>query len=183
MNNKTDWVPRAIQGDAEAFQELMHEEKEKLYKLAYVYMRNEADALEVFQETVYKAFLSISTLRKEQYFSTWVTRILIYTAIAQLKKKQKIIPFSPELLMEYETSPAAGGHEEQLDLLEAMDQLEEKYKTVLLLRYYKDYSVKQIAGMLDCPEGTVKTHIHRGLTELKKRLKGAYYDDRTDSLI
>ena len=70
----------------------------KLYKIAYVYMKNEEDALEVFQETVYKAFISIKNLTDEQYFSTWLTRILINTAFDQLKKKKRIIPMEKEFL-------------------------------------------------------------------------------------
>ena len=89
MTTKLKLVARAKKGDADAFQALIHEEKEKLYKMAYVYMRNEDDALEVFQETVYKAFESIATLKNNDYFSTWVTRILINTAIALLEKETK----------------------------------------------------------------------------------------------
>ena len=51
----------------------------------------------------------------------------------------------------------------QMDFLQAMDEIEEKYKTVLLLRFYEDYTVKQISTFLECPEGTVKTNIRRGL--------------------
>ena len=101
MTTKRKLVVRAKKGDAEAFQALIHEEKEKLYKMAYVYMQNEDDALEVFQETVYKAFKSIATLKNNDYFSTWVTRILINAAIALLKKKQKIVPLSNEILENY----------------------------------------------------------------------------------
>ncbi|MDT3428722.1 RNA polymerase sigma-70 factor (ECF subfamily) [Paenibacillus forsythiae] len=182
MSTTADLVPRAMRGDPDAFQALIHEEKEKLYRMAYMYMRNEADALEVFQETVYKAFKSISSLQNSRYFSTWLTRILINTAISYLKKNRKITAMSPEVLEHigdsYQHQP-----EDQLDLLQAIGTLEEKYKTVLLLRYYKDYSLKQIAEVLDCPEGTVKTNIHRGLSVLRNKLKGAACDDPRDSFL
>ncbi|MGG4456213.1 sigma factor [Brevibacillus porteri] len=86
MNKKLGLVARAKTGDSEAFQMLMHQEKANLYKMAFVYTRNEEDALEVFQETVYKALISISTVKDDQYFTTWLTRILINTAIAYLAK-------------------------------------------------------------------------------------------------
>ena len=146
MTTKLKLVSRAKKGDADAFQALIHDEKEKLYKMAYVYMRNEDDALEVFQETVYKAFESIATLKNNDYFSTWVTRILINTAIALLKKKQRIVPMSNEII----ESMGDTGHlkqDVQMDLLQAMDEIEEKYKTVLLLRFYEDYTVKQISNV------------------------------------
>ena len=70
-----------------------------------------------------------------------------------------------------------------MDLLQAMDEIEEKYKTVLLLRFYQDYTVKQIATFLECPEGTVKTNIRRGLEILSTKLKGVYSDDRQNSIV
>ncbi|WP_442600610.1 sigma-70 family RNA polymerase sigma factor [Paenibacillus sp. KN14-4R] len=182
MNAKLDLVSRAKNGDSEAFQILMQEEKEKLYKMAYVYMRNEEDSLEVFQETVYKAFKSISTLQDNQYFSSWLVRILIHTAIANLKKKRKVVSMSPEML-ENVGEPNSLKLEDQIDLLQAMEQLEEKYKTVILMRFYKDYTIKQISTCLECPEGTVKTNLHRGLIKLKALLKGAYTDERKSSFI
>lgn len=183
LTTKLKLVARAKKGNAEAFQALIHEEKEKLYKMAFVYMKNEDDALEVFQETLYKAFASIASLKKNDYFSTWITRIMINTAIALLNKKQKVIPMSNEL---FENMGDTTGHlkqEDQLDLLQAMDEIEDKYKTVLLLRFYEDYTVQQIATFLNCPEGTVKTNIRRGLALLKKKMKGVYVDDRQNSIV
>jgi RNA polymerase sigma-70 factor, ECF subfamily len=162
-------VRRAIKGNKKAFQELMEEEKTKLYKIAYVYMKNEADALEVFQETVYKALISIHNLKEERYFSTWLTRILINTAVDLLKRKKRIIPMERDAL-ERKSSPYIQS-EKYPELLEAVMELDEKYKEVLILRFYKDYTVKEIANFLDCPEGTVKTNIHRGINFLRGKMK------------
>ncbi|TQK62481.1 RNA polymerase sigma (SigV) subunit [Brevibacillus sp. AG162] len=182
MNIKLGLVARAKAGDSDAFQMLIHQEKANLYKMAFVYTRNEDDALEVFQETVYKALISISTLKDDQYVTTWLTRVLINTAIAYLAKKRKVISLRKDMI-ENVRDTGSVRLEERIDLLEAMEELEEKYVTVLLLRFYKDYSVKQIAETLDCPEGTVKTNIHRGLTLLKKKLKGEYFDERKNSCL
>ncbi|BAQ09020.1 RNA polymerase sigma factor sigv [Bacillus sp. OxB-1] len=182
MTTKLKLVARAKKGDTEAFQALIHEEKEKLYKMAFVYMKNEEEALEVFQDTIYKALKSIASLKQDAYFSTWITRILINTAIASLRTKQKVVPLSPEI-MESLGESSSPESEDHMDLLQAMDEIEEKYKTVLLLRYYQDYTVSQIAMLLDCPEGTVKTNIRRGLTILRTKLKGVYLDDRQHSSI
>lgn len=72
--------------------------------------------------------------------------------------------------------------DEQLDLWEALRRLEEKYKTVLLLRFYQDLTVNEISRILDCPEGTVKTNIRRGLHRLRQQLKGAYIDEWVQSV-
>jgi RNA polymerase sigma-70 factor (ECF subfamily) len=162
-------VQRAKKGNNKAFQELIEKEKVKLYKIAYIYMKNEEDALEVFQETVYKAFISIKNLKDERYFSTWLTRILINTAFDLLTRKKRIIPMEREML-ESKIDPYLPS-EKDPDLLQAVIELDEKYKTVLILRFYRDYTVKQIAELLDCPEGTVKTNIHRGVNLLREILK------------
>jgi RNA polymerase sigma-70 factor, ECF subfamily len=73
-------VRKAKNGDKKAFQELIEQEKVKLYKIAYLYTKNENDALDIFQETLYKALSSIQNLKDEDYFSTWITRILINNA-------------------------------------------------------------------------------------------------------
>jgi RNA polymerase sigma-70 factor, ECF subfamily len=164
-----DKVLKAKKGDKNALQDLLLEEKTKLYKIAYMYMKNEDEALEVFQETVCKALSSIQTLRENRYFSTWITKILINTAIEQLEKKKRVIPVE-QVILETKTSPVYL-KENNTDLLEAIKGLDDKYKTVLILRYFKDYSIKQIAEFLHCPEGTVKTNIHRGMDLLRVKLQ------------
>lgn len=182
MKLKSSLVERAKKGDSEAFQMLINKEKEKMYRMAYMYMRNEDDALEVFQESLYKALDSINTLKNNDFFSTWLIKILINTAIAALKKKQKMVPIDNQILNQMVNNDYIQ-IEEHIDLLQAMDKIEEKYKTVLLLRFYQDYTVKQIAIFLECPEGTVKTNIRRGLEILSTKLKGVYFDDRQNSIV
>jgi RNA polymerase sigma-70 factor, ECF subfamily len=177
MQHEEQIVIAAIQGDKLALQDLLKKEKEKLYRMAYTYMKNEEDALEVFQQTVLQAIESINQLREPIYFSTWLTRICINNAIAALKKKKNLVVIDSvvEQLVVNEMSEDLA---QQLDVADALSKLPEKYKTTLLLRFYQDFSVKQIANILDCPEGTVKTNIHRGLSLLKQNLKGVYTDER-----
>ncbi|MCZ8534788.1 MULTISPECIES: sigma-70 family RNA polymerase sigma factor [Psychrobacillus] len=182
MEEKLKLIVRAKRGDAIAFQQLIHLEKEKLYKMAYVYMRNEDEALEVFQETVYLAFKSITKLKNDRYFSTWIIRILINTSISTLRKKKRFVLINEEM---WDNMPGKEMVETdvQIDLMNALNEMDEKYKTVLLLRYYQDYTIQQIAVILGCPEGTVKTNIRRGITVLKEKMKGVYKDDRQNSII
>lgn len=131
-------------------------------------MKNENDALDIVQEAIYKAYISVKTLRETQYFSSWLTRILINTALDFIKKNKRVIPID-----EIESMNTSKVHnvEDSIDLVDAIDRLEEQYKTVVILRYYKDFSIKQIADTLSCPEGTVKTHLHRAIKTLKMDLK------------
>ncbi|WP_257819902.1 sigma factor [Salipaludibacillus agaradhaerens] len=83
-----EFVSKAKRGDIKAFEYLINLEKDKLYRLAFTYVKNEEDALEIFQETVTKALEKISGLKNEQYFSTWITKILINTSMDHLNVKK-----------------------------------------------------------------------------------------------
>ena len=84
-------VKKAKRGDEKAFQELIHHEKNKLYRMAYIYVKNENDALDIVQDAIYKAFICIKSLKNPQYFSTGFTRILINSALDFIKKNERII--------------------------------------------------------------------------------------------
>lgn len=162
-------LAKAKKGSNQAFIDLMQGEKVKLYKMAYIYMKNEQDALDVVQETVAKALANIHSIKEEQYFSTWLMKICMNTALEMLRKSQKVV-YLEESIIEHEKPLFS---EEKMDLLNGIEQLEEKYKTVILLKYYRDLQTKEIAELLNCPEGTVKTNLHRGIQQLKKYvLKG-----------
>lgn len=176
LTEKEELVIKARNGDNLAFQILIEDEQDALYRFAFIYVRNETDAIDIYQQTVCKALTSIHTLKEPAYFSSWLTRILINVAIAFLNKRNKTVLIEQTDLEKIE-DPNQPKVEEQMDLLQVLGELDDKYKTVLLLRYYQDYQVKQIAEMLNCPEGTVKTNIRRGLKVLKNALKGAYVDD------
>ncbi|WP_100011258.1 sigma-70 family RNA polymerase sigma factor [Lentibacillus sediminis] len=161
-------VKKAKRGNDQAFQELIQKEKNKLYRMAYMYVKNENDALDIVQETIYKAYISMKTLKENQYFSTWLTRILINKSLDSIKKNKHVIPIDKiEGIHTTEIHKA----EDHIDLIDAINRLQDQYKTIVILRYYKDYTVKQIAETLDCPEGTVKTHLHRAVKQLKMDLK------------
>ncbi|MEH7451231.1 sigma-70 family RNA polymerase sigma factor [Gottfriedia acidiceleris] len=164
-------INKAKKGDSIAFQELIEEEKAKLYRTAYLYVKDENDALEIVQETVYKAYIAIKNVKEEQHFSTWLIRILINNALDFLKKKSRLIPTNS---LNSFSRIREVQHEENMDLLHAIDQLEPRYKTVVILRYYNDYTIRQIAETLKCPEGTVKTNLHRALSKLKIDLREEY---------
>lgn len=176
MIEKEQLVMKARNGDKLAFQMLIEDEQDALYRCAYIYVRNETDAIDIYQQTVYLAFTSIHTLKEPAYFSSWLTRILINVANTFLNKRNQTVLIEQTELEKIEDTNQPHV-EEKMDLLKALGELDDKYKTVLLLRYYQDYQVKQIAEILDCPEGTVKTNIRRGLNALKSTLKGAYVDD------
>lgn len=90
MNEKEiRWVLKAKEGNKRALSKLLKHYYESLYLLAYRYVKNEADALDVIQEATFKAMTKISQLKKAEYFSTWLNRIVINESYRLLQKRQK----------------------------------------------------------------------------------------------
>ncbi|WP_060203700.1 sigma-70 family RNA polymerase sigma factor [Sporosarcina koreensis] len=176
MPKKERLIKQAIKGDQNALQLLLKDEKDKLYKMAFIHMKNEHDAMEVIQQTILEAIESIHQLRNPAYFSTWITRICINVSLKELRKNKKIVTMESYSIPD--VVEVSGSLEEKLDLTNVLYGLDEKYKSVLVLRFYHDFTVNQIADILGCPEGTVKTNLHRGLALLKTKMKGAYMDER-----
>ncbi|GGE81057.1 sigma-70 family RNA polymerase sigma factor [Priestia taiwanensis] len=167
-------VKKARKGDDEAFEQLISMHQERLYRTAYMYVQNKEDALDVIQETVYKAYMSIEQLKKPEYFLTWLTRILIHHAYQVLNEKKKVMNIQE---MQEENIPKGMSDElhrveQNMDLKDAIMQLDENYQTVILLYYYYDLPISQIAWQLSVPEGTVKTYLHRARKRLRNILGG-----------
>lgn len=165
-------IRKAVRGNPDAYGRLIVLYQEYLYKIAFLYMKNEQDALDLVGSTILKGFQNIRTLKKPEWFKTWLTRILINTAKDELKK---IIHYDEidenTLSRRYQTVTP----EEQMDLNSAIERLPEKYRMVIVLKYFSDLSVHEIAYIMNAPEGTVKAYLSRARDELKKTLKEDYF--------
>ncbi|AUJ24963.1 sigma-70 family RNA polymerase sigma factor [Virgibacillus dokdonensis] len=171
--NELTLVKKAIKGNRECLEELLVLHGDQLYRTAYLYVRNCEDALDVVQETSYKAFLSIGQLKNEKYFLTWLTKILINCSYDVLKKSKKELPLSNMIEL---TTDEREKREENLDLLEAINRLNEKHKNAIILFYFQDLSISEVAKVMKIPENTVKTFLSRGKARLKKLLGGMNYN-------
>lgn len=161
----TEKINKARNGDAQSFYELISERKELLYKTAYLYVKNEQDALDIVGETVFHAFRSIGKLRHSEFFSTWLVKILINQALLTLKRNKRTCPLVQEQdIPRFEAGLCV---EERLDLFEAVDQLQEPYKSIVILKYMHDLSNTQISEILESPVGTVKVRLHRAIKQLR----------------
>ena len=80
-------VDMAKKGNDEAFEQLISSVRAKLYRTAYSYVRNEQDALDIYQETIYKAYISLKELKKPESFQSWITRILVSKCIDFIRKE------------------------------------------------------------------------------------------------
>ncbi|MBV7506637.1 sigma-70 family RNA polymerase sigma factor [Bacillus sp. sid0103] len=166
-------IKKAIKGNKKAFEELLILHSDQLYRTAYLYVGNREDALDLVQETAYKAFLAIGQLREERYFLTWLTKIIIHCAYDVLKKKKKEIPVEDFIEM---LPVKEDRRDEALDLAEAIDRLNEHYRNAVILFYYQDLPISEVAKVMNIPENTVKTYLYRGKNQLKKLLGGGSYN-------
>lgn len=168
-------VKRARKGNPDAYGKLISEYQEYMYKMAYLYVRNEDTALDAVGTAVLKAYRQIHTLKHPEYFKTWLTRILIHASQDELKKSAHY-----DTLEELPEKDSCGGIslEEKCDINAAVMQLSAKYRTVIILKYFSELSVREISEVMNAPEGSVKAYLSRARDELREILKEDYvYED------
>ncbi len=133
----------------------------RYYRLAFSYVKNESDAMDIVQEAAYKAIYKSSTLKNPEYAGTWICRIVINEAYNVLRKKQK------ENCSLEEAEQAFEDHYEDLDLQQAIGQLKEEEQTIIYLRYYEDRQLDEIAEITQEKLSTVKSRLYRAMNKLK----------------
>ena len=159
-------VKKAIQGDDPAFLQLLQHYKIDLYKTALSFLRNEEEALEAIQEVTYRAYKNRKSVKESTYFKTWLIRIMINYCNDQLKKQKRVV-FNEEIL---HLQGATENHTE-MELKDAMQDLDDRSREILTLKYFHDLKIKEIAETLQCPEGTVKTWLNKALKALRDKLE------------
>ncbi|MCI8835195.1 MAG: sigma-70 family RNA polymerase sigma factor [Ruminococcus sp.] len=160
-------VKKAKKKDKTAFVALMERQKIAMYKVAKSYLRSEEDVADAIQETILTCYEKLDSLEKEQYFKTWLIRILIN----KCKDIQKAgcREFLPGQMPEQGGTCMALENYEFYELLKALD---EKYRTVLVLYYAEGFKVREIAQILELEENTVKTRLSRGRKQLAREYRG-----------
>lgn len=141
----------------------------KFYRLAYSYVQEEQGALDVVQNAICRALENCFGLKNPMALKTWFYRILVNEALQYLRKQKKETMLTEEhtAILTY-SEPA---FEEDRQAYDAVMQLPEQMKTIVLLHYYEDLTLKQIAEITDTPLSTVKTRLYSALKKLKLTLK------------
>lgn len=154
MQISKDVVKKAMKGNKKAFYSLIKEYTPYLYKIAYLQTKYEEDATKIFEETVYNGFNNIHKLKRPDKFKIWLTRILINEIDYFLESVGMV---ESNILM---TST-------KIDLYKSIDILESKVKSVIILRYYCNFTNEEISEILDVNVETVNNLTRRGLKEMK----------------
>lgn len=146
--------------------------KEHLYKIAFLYLKNEQNSLDAVSETIYKAYKNIDKLKRREFFNTWITKILINSCKSILKKDKVIYinEYDKTKKDNYDILETDFKLSINIDLYTAIDKLNDKFKSIIILKYLEDMTIIQIAEVFDLPEGTVKVYLRRALGVLKIEL-------------
>ena len=145
----------------------IEENKEKHYRMAYSYVRNQEDALDLVQDTIVKALKHVGSIKHKEYLGTWFCRILMNTCKTHLKKKNRCI-YIDEI---EEMAVVTQDKEQVLDMEDAMRKLTPNERNILLLRYYEDLEFKEVAQITSQNISTVKSTLYRTMKKLKKLLE------------
>lgn len=163
-------------------EEILLEQYDQYYRLAYSYVHNEADAADIVQNGAYKAIRKCATIQKTEYAKTWVYRIML-NEIFRALKEPKLISFEAaleertqeeskgQLANEIEEASAVEDTYEDFDLQRALHALEAKDKAVVELRYFEDLKIEEIAEILQENVSTVKSRLYRSMKKLKVQLE------------
>ena len=162
-------IKLAQKGNKEAFCRIIENNKNQLYRIAKGIIYAECDIEDALQETTLKAWLQISNLKKEEYFKSWLIRILINECYGILRKRKKVIPL--EEVSHFESYDSNSS--EKVDLWDALNLISDEFRAVVVLFYYEDLSYKVIGGILNISEGTVKSRLFRAKSKLEEILKVA----------
>lgn len=164
-----DLIVKAKNGDKRAFTELMLQIKDELYKIAKIRLKNDDDVFDVIQETMILAYKSLKKLKYNQYFKTWIIRILLNECNKFYKANNKKIQESYDIL----DNKIADSYdaEEKINFNFICNKLNKEDGTIILLYYMQKYTDKEIGHMMGIKESTVRTKRTRAKEKLRKFYK------------
>ena len=182
--NEKILINRCMNGDIEAFEELISDYEKRVFNIAFRMIGNYNDAEDISQEIFIKVFKSIKNFKGNSSFYTWLYRIVVNECYDIAKKKKKILAFS------IDTPIVTGEDEIQRDIKDrgklpeeeyenkelrkeiqkALNMVSNEHRTMIVLRDVQGFSYDEISEMLKCPPGTVKSRINRARKALKELL-------------
>lgn len=150
------------------FEDYIIEYKEAIYRLAYSYVKNPDDALDMVQESICKGFLSLDYLKNPKAVRTWFYRIVVNTSLDFIRKSKREVTVDEEYLIN--NAPGNSDNYSDIDLARALDKLPDNYRAIIILRYFEDLKLNEIAQILDININTIKTRLYKGLELLRIKM-------------
>ncbi|WP_163100817.1 RNA polymerase sigma factor [Peribacillus alkalitolerans] len=148
--------------------DMIMENKEDFYRLAYSYVKNSNDALDILQDSIQKAISSKERLRNDLSIKSWFYRIVVNTSLDLLRKKKKIQLVDEETMQVYSSGVNDVYHD--IDLERSLETLPPQYRSVIVLRYFEDLKIEEVAEILQENENTIKTRLYKALKMLRIKM-------------
>lgn len=142
--------------DPEAFVKLMDMNRQSMIKVAKSYLNNEEDVSDAVQASILACYEKLDTLRQPQYFKTWLIRIVINKCKDILRQNREL-----HLMDEMPEPQVVDTIQADLEFMELLQEIDEKYRTILVLYYAEGFNTREIAELLELNERTVKTRLIR----------------------
>ncbi len=172
---EAELVKQMIAGDRDAFTHIMERYQPQALRAAYLISGNHADSEDIVQETFAACFLYRNQIKNPEAFKGWFYRTLSRNAwriCRRTKKEQPVAePYAGDIPDPTETLKEVILREEEKALYSAIEALPVKQRAVIVLYYYSQMSIKEIAKALGCMEGTVKSRLFHGKAKLKELLQ------------
>jgi RNA polymerase sigma-70 factor (ECF subfamily) len=172
------WLEECREGDSLAIEKMVHTYQRDVYRLALSILDNPDEAEDGTQETFLAALRALSSFREDAVFKTWLFSIAINVCRSRLQRRktrgrlQQILQSLFHLRGEIEHPEAATmQNETDAELWSAIRSLDEKHRIPLVLRYYHDLPIADIAAMLNIPPGTVHSRLNHAREKLRALLK------------
>jgi RNA polymerase sigma-70 factor (ECF subfamily) len=168
-------ISEAQRGNRDAFRTLVERYMKQAYNIAFGYVKNHDDAADVAQESFVRVHRALRSFHGDAEFGTWLYRIVANLSLNRMKKNARIS--RREVRLEESLHLAGNIPQDEYktdrhELLErALHELPTLQRATVILRHLNGFSTRQVSGILRCSEGTVKTHLHRGLKKLRLRLE------------
>jgi len=163
-------VRRAKRGEIDAFETIVRNYQDFVYRTAYGVTQHHSDAKDVAQETFVKVFLSIKNLKEERTFPTWIARITARTALDWIEKHRRIPQSNVELERLASNKNESQAADARIDLQRGMNALSPEHRMVLVLRDIQGFEYEDISNILEIPIGTVRSRIHNARLQLRREL-------------
>jgi RNA polymerase sigma-70 factor (ECF subfamily) len=167
-------IARARGGDHGAFRTLVEKHIRGAYDLAVGFVGDHDTAEDVVQEAFVRAYAGLRAFRGDSHFATWLHRIVVNLSLNSVKRlklaAEKRIP-APELAVADGFDTAAQSADTRAHIERALHELPTLQRAVVILRHMEGMSTREVSRVLQCSEGTVKTHLFRGLGKLRKKLR------------
>ena len=162
-------------GDVVAFEQLFELYKSKALRTAYLMTRDKDVSEDIVQEVFVLCYTSIKELKNPEYFKTWFYRVLTRTTWRYMDKERRLVPVEDifeKLEDQYEESSLDKLQQKESSnmIYQQILKLNPKLQTTLILYYYNEFSIKEIAKTMGCLEGTVKSRLYTGRNRLKTNL-------------